>query len=448
MKKIISYFTLVLGILAFQFSYAQDVSINIQTQDPSIPIGTSTTVLVTICNEDPSPIDAPTNKLRPQISVSPNATITGATNVDGSPLTGWNVVSTTTGNANSIRLVNTTVLLNGDCQQFRVTILGTVISGPTNFNGSLGFVGPQTPGNNPANDNSSTSVAVTAAPPVATNDLISTPNNTPILIPVPGNDIPGGAALVPGSVLITDPADGTPKTTVTIPGEGTYVVNTSTGEVTFTPVSTFTGLTTPVLYTITDANGLTSNTATITVDVGVLPVTLVSFNVVKEGKVAILNWATTAETNSDHFEIQHSVSGKEWNKIGTVASNGESSVRQNYNFTDKNPVNGENLYRLKMIDKDQTYAYSRIQSVKFDGLKIQSVSIYPNPSADRLFIKDADLAQLKQASILDMTGRAIFSTNKVDADGINVSKLPLGTYVLHITNLNGTSSSHKIVIVR
>jgi len=104
--------------------------------------------LVTLCNEDPSPIDAPGGKLRPQLSVSPNVTITGATNVDGSPLTGFTIQSLSTGNNNTIRLLYDDVLVNGECISFRVTVKGTVVSGNTLFNASLGFQGPQTPGNN------------------------------------------------------------------------------------------------------------------------------------------------------------------------------------------------------------------------------------------------------------------------------------------------------------
>ncbi|WP_254412238.1 T9SS type A sorting domain-containing protein [Dyadobacter diqingensis] len=28
-----------------------------------------------------------------------------------------------------------------------------------------------------------------------------------------------------------------------------------------------------------------------------------------------MNWSTPSETNSDHFEIQRSIDGKDWNKI-------------------------------------------------------------------------------------------------------------------------------------
>ena len=447
MKKFIVYLVVLTGLFAFQFAQAQDVSINI-TNTPSIPLGTTTPVLITLCNEDPDPISAPGGKLRPQLSVGPNATIIGATNTDGSPLTGFTIQSLSTGNANTIRLLYDNVLPNAECISFHVIVKGTVVSGPSNYNATLGFQGPQTPGNNPANDNSGSSLAVTAAPPVATDDNAGT-TSVPIAITVLTNDTPCSSPIDPTKVMLIDPVSGTPSTSVTIPGEGSYVVNTTTGVVTFTPEP---GLTTPktstIKYTITDTNGLTSVPATITVNATPLPVTLTMFKVTKEGKIARLNWETTEETNSDQFEIQHSITGKDWNKIGTVYSHGDSKVRNVYSFNDANPANGDNLYRLKMIDRDATYAYSRIQSIKFDGLEAPVLSIYPNPSADKVFIQDVDLSQVKQVSILDMNGRAFFSSNKVTADGINVSKFNPGTYILHIANINGTVSNHKIVIAK
>lgn len=447
MKKLILGFVFAI-VSGFGHVFAQDIDINLLSVPGSVAQGQSGYVTVTLCNGDASPIDAVVNKIRPLVSLPSNVVVTTITDGTGGPLTEWSVLSNS---ANNVRLNNIVPLVNGECYTFRIGFTGTVVSGPGPVTGTIGFNGPQTPGNNTANDNSTSSIAVTApvtTPPVATDDNAGT-TSVPVAITVLTNDTPGSAPIDPTKVLLIDPATNLPSTNVTIPGEGTYVVNTTTGVVTFTPDPALaTPKTSTIKYTITDTNGQTSNQATITVNATPLPVTLTVFKVTKEGKIARLNWETTEETNSDHFEIQHSISGKDWNKIGTVDSHGESKVTNVYNFTDSNPANGENLYRLKMIDRDATFAYSRIQSIKFDGLGAPAVSIYPNPSTDKVFIQDVDLAQVKQVSILDMNGRALFSSNKVTTDGINVSKFNSGTYILHITNINGTVSNHKIVIAK
>ncbi|HEV7381481.1 MAG TPA: T9SS type A sorting domain-containing protein [Dyadobacter sp.] len=175
-----------------------------------------------------------------------------------------------------------------------------------------------------------------------------------------------------------------------------------------------------------------------------LPVTLVSFSAKKEGSIAQLNWATTEETNSDYFEIQHSVSGKNWANVGQVTSNGESKTLRNYTFSHANPVNGENLYRLKMVDKDATFAYSSIQSVKFDGIATADVSLYPNPVVDKVFIKD--YSGVTGVSIFDVNGRAVYQGASPVQGEISVQNLRSGIYIVRVNRANGLASSHKIVV--
>ena len=174
-----------------------------------------------------------------------------------------------------------------------------------------------------------------------------------------------------------------------------------------------------------------------------LPVTLVSFTVQKEGQAAQLKWATTAETNSDYFEIQHSITGKQWAKIGNVASNGESSTLKNYTFSHDAPVNGENLYRLRMVDKDQTFAYSRIQSVQFDGLA-KDLTVYPNPVSDKLFLRD--FKEITSIQIYDLNGKAVYQANASTTGEVNISGLGSGMYIVKIGRSNGLASTQKIVV--
>ena len=83
--------------------------------------------------------------------------------------------------------------------------------------------------------------------PVATDDTDTTAYETPVTVGVLGNDTAGDVAvpLDATTVVLFDPADSTYKTSVTIPGEGTYAVQ-SDGTVTFTPATGFFGPATPV----------------------------------------------------------------------------------------------------------------------------------------------------------------------------------------------------------
>lgn len=329
-------------------------------------------------------------------------------------------------------------------------------TGQLTFTPVAGFVGTATPISYTVQDNAGSfsnpatiTVTVTAVPPTANGDSGNSPNGTPVAVTVLNNDTPGSFPLDPTTVKIIDPNTGTPSTTVTIPGEGTYTVDPGTGVVTFTPdPAVTTPITSTITYTVTDTHGNTSPPATITINATPLPVTLTTFKVTKEGQTAKLDWATTAETNSDHFEIQHSVTGKDWHVIGKVNSHGESTVENKYTFTDANPVAGsENLYRLKMVDKDATFAYSRIQSVKFDG-KAADLSVYPNPTTDRIFVRD--FSSVKEVVVSDMNGRSVYQSSSFStgSGSIDVKNLSQGLYVIKVVRQDGTISVQKVAVIK
>ncbi|WP_439689451.1 Ig-like domain-containing protein [Curtobacterium sp. SP.BCp] len=122
---------------------------------------------------------------------------------------------------------------------------------------------------------STLTVTVTAVGPVATDDTASTGQNTPVSVPVTGNDRPGverGTPIDPTSVVF--PTSSQPQGTVvsvdgrtlTVPGQGAYVADPTSGAVVFTPMQGWSGTTAPVTYQVGDTGGRTT-TATITVTV-------------------------------------------------------------------------------------------------------------------------------------------------------------------------------------
>ncbi|GGM96289.1 hypothetical protein GCM10010967_32340 [Dyadobacter beijingensis] len=194
------------------------------------------------------------------------------------------------------------------------------------------------------------------------------------------------------------------------------------------------------------ANGVTpDNYAAFTLGSDInLPVTLVAFDARKESTTAVLTWATTAETNSDRFEIERSANGKAWSKIGSVASRGESAVKVDYVFQDDSPLNGENLYRLRMVDKDETFAYSSIKNLEFN-LGIAQL-VYPNPARDVAYVRNAD--QVKSISLIDLNGKSVSHAGLTAGGTLKVDTLTPGMYVVKVVRHDGSVQSQKIVVVK
>nr|WP_295923892.1 T9SS type A sorting domain-containing protein [uncultured Dyadobacter sp.] len=178
-----------------------------------------------------------------------------------------------------------------------------------------------------------------------------------------------------------------------------------------------------------------------TYEAGALPVKLASFDANREGQVASLSWTTTEELGSDRFEIQRSTDGKQWASIGSVKAVGTTRTLNKYSFSDQDPVNGQNLYRLKMVDLDSTFAYSKMTSLTF----AKPLSIYPNPAANTLHVRGVS-AEVAQVLIYDLAGRLM--KQSVAKAEVDVRSLPQGLYFVKAVYSDGNSSSSSILISR
>ncbi|MFA6541820.1 MAG: T9SS type A sorting domain-containing protein, partial [Bacteroidota bacterium] len=123
-----------------------------------------------------------------------------------------------------------------------------------------------------------------------------------------------------------------------------------------------------------------------------LPVELTTFSASANRQGVELNWETATEVNNYGFEIEKkAVSGwplassqqpnaNNWSKIGFVEGNGTTNSPKSYNFVDVS-AQGKVAYRLKQIDRDGRFAYSRQVEVNVGGgLKVFALEQnYPNP---------------------------------------------------------------------
>ena len=175
-----------------------------------------------------------------------------------------------------------------------------------------------------------------------------------------------------------------------------------------------------------------------------LPVTLTKFTAAAESRTVVLNWSTTEETNSDRFDIERSSNGKQWSRIASVASQGDSRVLVNYSHVDASPLAGQNLYRLRMVDLDNTFAYSQIREVSFQSEK--GIAPYPNPVVDKILIRDHEL--VKQIDIVNTSGVKVIKNQQPSSAGIDVTMLPQGIYIMTMTLFDGTINTHKIAVTR
>ena len=125
-------------------------------------------------------------------------------------------------------------------------------------------------------DNTASLVIPINQPPTAFNDTASGLAGAAVSVNVLSNDTDpnGNGTLNTGSVVFVNPPAGATLSsgarTMTITGQGTWSVAAG-GAVTFTPAPGYTGSPTPAQYTVSDAGGLTSSAATITITAATVP---------------------------------------------------------------------------------------------------------------------------------------------------------------------------------
>ncbi|MCF0058298.1 T9SS type A sorting domain-containing protein [Dyadobacter sp. CY356] len=166
-----------------------------------------------------------------------------------------------------------------------------------------------------------------------------------------------------------------------------------------------------------------------------LPVTMVAFEGKNKSTITFLTWQTTSETTNKGFEIQRSKDAIIFENIGFIDGSGDSKVTNDYSFLDKNPL-PLTYYRLKQIDYDGKFEYSRIIFVKKDNDRL---SVYPNPVKEQLFVSGLE----KEESIImhNMEGRVVLEQKLRPLQPINTSNFSNGLYIIKVGE-----ETRKIVI--
>lgn len=174
-----------------------------------------------------------------------------------------------------------------------------------------------------------------------------------------------------------------------------------------------------------------------------LPVELVYFRAFPNGDEVDLQWATASEQNNRGFEVQRSVNGKDWQKIGFIESAGYSYSRQDYQFTDRQPLSGNNYYRLKQEDFAGRVTYLPVQLVEIQSDQVSQVSIFPNPAKEVVNVLHAK----GEAMIYNASGQLVKTVNlpEKELNKIQIADLEKGIYHLVLIRENGERIVKKLL---
>jgi hypothetical protein len=167
-----------------------------------------------------------------------------------------------------------------------------------------------------------------------------------------------------------------------------------------------------------------------------LPVTLLRFDGLLQQKNILLEWTTSSEFNSSHFDLEKSFDGTNFRKIATIPASGNSSSLEHYSYVDREPPSEMNYYRLKMVDENSHAVYSDIKLIRNTGIG-QNIYVLGNPFSDKISFQFARIPQTPvKIKLVNMEGKILLMSEyqKLSQQQItlNSSRLIRGNYVLHV----------------
>ncbi|MGG7664428.1 M43 family zinc metalloprotease [Dyadobacter sp. BHUBP1] len=172
-----------------------------------------------------------------------------------------------------------------------------------------------------------------------------------------------------------------------------------------------------------------------------LPVTLVRFGAeVLEQNQVMLSWATSFESMHDHFDVESARDARTFRTAGRVtAPFGVAARISEYRFTDTpEPSTGILFYRLKQVDVDGSYAYSRIVKVSMPDTQL---IINPNPAESSIMIHG--VSQNWDIEVVNAAGVVIQRAR--NQQYVDSKLLPAGLYVVRVKTQSGYTVSKKFI---
>ena len=182
---------------------------------------------------------------------------------------------------------------------------------------------------------------------------------------------------------------------------------------------------------------------------GTLPVELIDFYL-NEGVNSTVQWVTGAELNTSHFTLEKSLGDGHWSDVGTMQAAGFSSEVRKYSLPADQEISSDAVYyRLKMVDLDGSYRYSRI--ISSDEGEDGDLDVFQQKRS----IQFDYLGRITAVRVFDLSGNLIditttsslFSSENKSTCIVSTQSFSSGIY-LFIVEREGNVAFHKKMFIR
>lgn len=160
-----------------------------------------------------------------------------------------------------------------------------------------------------------------------------------------------------------------------------------------------------------------------------LPLEITGWKAIANTKGIILQWQSAGQTADNGYIIEKK-SGENGFQAASSLIPAKTSPPFHYGFTDSQPLPGENIYRIRIIDKEGRISYSNIINVFWTDN--QDIIIYPNPAQEKIFIKVPPSSSIFTWLVVNINGTVVkrLNNNSLTVVCVDISNLSPGLYYI------------------
>ncbi|GAB2811987.1 T9SS type A sorting domain-containing protein [Ferruginibacter profundus] len=177
---------------------------------------------------------------------------------------------------------------------------------------------------------------------------------------------------------------------------------------------------------------------------GPLPVTGLEASVQRSGDIVSVQWQTLSESNTRNFVVEKSIDAVNWIAMDSATAAGYSQGLRLYHSIDSKP-GSTNYYRIKQTDNNGRFTYSNTVRMIMAANSINA-NTFPNPFVNQVQVDlNSTTNQKVTITFSDASGRKLLQQNRTVVKGNNstvltqVQQLPVGMYIISITDADGAS---------
>lgn len=178
----------------------------------------------------------------------------------------------------------------------------------------------------------------------------------------------------------------------------------------------------------------------------ILPLTWLYVTAAMNEGQAGIDWGTAQETGTARFEVEHSTDGRQFQTAATLPAAGNTTTSRSYHWVDPHPTPGMNYYRIRQLDLDGAYSYSKVVSLLYSRTGTRTI-VTPNPANTRITLLLSAPADHSTATLYNTTGQPLQILSIPDGSTqqtIDLSRYPAGTYFVRLFQKNNTETIQVI----